>query len=121
MVKRKALLSESEEFQTASTICGHWLRVSIEDMTLRYDHLQDLVMAYYHVVIFEWDPQRTSKHLTLSDDGQSVSKPTCEQIVVEQYRGDSLCSKNILSADKVSVVRWEMTLRRKGSGCYFMM
>ena len=86
----------------------NWMRTVVSARNMSGKHLMDLVMRYYPLLELQWDPKRTNRDLKLSNDNKRFTK-----IIGDDYR--SLCSKNTFSADLLSLIRWEVTLKHKDS------
>ena len=122
MLSRRTLTKQEESSITnAVLILSHWIRTILDDSTVSYKwerNLMEIVIKYYFTAIFEWDPLRSSPHLELSPNGRSFrykAGPNTDP-------GKSLCSKNILcSADSISRVRWELTVKQQGEQFYMLM
>ena len=122
MLSRRTLTKQEEASITnAVLIVSHWIRTILDDSTVSYKwerNLMEIVVKHYFTAIFEWDPLRSSPHLELSPDGRSFrykAGPNTDP-------GKSLCSKNILcSADNISSVRWELTVKQQGDQFYMLM
>ena len=67
----------------------------------------------FHAISFEWDPSKKPKEIVLSDNNRTVRS--------DFGRWTSVISKCLLSADKVSKVEWEITIRARPKYLYFMM
>ena len=115
--------NELNDVTKATRICVHWMRSSVSDPNVSLHCLVSIVIEYYPLfpTTFEWDANRTHDCLYLSKDetmfttrGRSALQVFLNLLSAE-HGGvgtgmySTVCSK-ILSADTVSVVRWEVTL-----------
>ena len=111
----------------AKVICVHWMRSSVYDPNVSFDCLVSIVIKYYplYPTNFEWDARRTHDCLYLSKDatmfstrGRGVIHAFLNLLSAEHDANSvgsgmysTVCSK-MISADTVSVVRWEVTVRQ---------
>jgi len=89
-----------DERGKAAMVFAYWMRTIDNDISV--ETLVDVMMRYFLVLTFKWDPIRASKEFKLYNEGRQFSK------MYTSYR--SLCSENMLAADVVKA-RWEMTLK----------
>ena len=113
------LRSSDDEIKTVDMVFAYWLRTIISTARISHDDLLKMVLKYYFIPRFEWDPEWTHKDLMLSYDRKRFTKWDTSSKERRGRHGDdwrSLCSANMLSADTDLVVRWEMTLQGKRRG-----
>ena len=120
---------ELNDVTKARMICVHWMRISVSDPNVSLDCLVSIVIKYYlpYPITFEWDANRTHDCLCLSKDKATFSTSGSIALYgalallsmdfddVESKSAVGMCStvcSTILSADTVSVVRWELTVRQ---------
>jgi len=92
-------------------IYGYWLRTTLTETNISSSFLLDFVMKY--LISFQWDSWRKHRGLTISADAMGVTHDRSRFSACTA----SLCSMNVLSADYMSFVKWEVMLRnRENSG-----
>ena len=95
-------------------ICNYWMRTLMLDYNASFEFFMNAVLGYYCSRRFEWDPERMHSMYILREDGKTF---VCKY----SWGARSICSKNLLSADSASIVRWEMTLKERGGGSHLRM
>ena len=100
------------ELDRAKLIFQYWMRKIIPTRNISAHNYTDLVLKYL-IPQFEWDIRRKHEALTISNYGKCVTDDGTHSRMEK-----SLCSKNILSSETESIVRWEMTLKQKGTAIY---
>ena len=95
----------------ATMIVAFWLRTSMPDIHISYQHLDELMVRYYFVMKFEWNANTQIKSTVISDDLQTVT-------MINRFAQNSNCrsiyAQPELSARTLSTVQWELTCKEKG-------
>lgn len=110
MRTRKNVVKEKEKEGRVNLICAHWIRTSGLRSSYSFDFLVNVVLRYCPF-LFEWSSIRKHQNLVLSMDGKMFTQS-------DGHRTDnflSLCTRNMLSGENISVVRWEVTLKPQES------
>lgn len=101
------------ELARADKIATHWMRSMISHPNVSLHFLLDLILKYYFIPRFEWDPHRTSEFVKLSNGGTRFTST--------QHIWQSVCSLNAISAKDFSIVSWELTLKLKPFRTWIVM
>ena len=98
------------ELDRARVVFEYWMRTILSNQKISVQNYAGLVVKYYFIFQFEWDPQRKHEALIISNEGMRVTDTSS----VLGWR--SLCAKKVLPFENASTcnVRWEITLRQKG-------
>ena len=100
--------------EKVGVVVSYLLRTTLwnGDGNLYPNDLIDLVVAYYWIMPFEWDPHKIPGSISLSNHNKRFTRTK------GGYRFSSLCSKNRIGCFKesdMSAVRWELTIKQKDS------
>lgn len=106
--KQMTFMTKREVTDTAMLIFVYWMRTTVPERNLSPKHLVDLVLRYFAGNLFEWDLQRRTPNLALT---QKTVGRQCGASAA------SVCSKMKLS----SFARWELTLTAGGRELRFDM
>lgn len=98
------------ELSRISTVFSFWMRTNVSAANVPGEYLGKVVLDYYCLPRFEWDSLRKHSDIMLSNKATIITKKDGETVTND---AKSLCSKNVLSADAVSIVCWEITIREK--------
>ena len=69
---------------------------------------------------FEWDPMKVHKDLSISNNWKRVTRTKWTKTWTAMYYR-SVCSKNLLSADTISCVKWKIRMIQKGKQTALLM
>ena len=111
-IKSVQKIEITSEQHAATIVFTFWLREIVDDPTVSYAHLMDVMLRYYWTE-FAWDENRKHEELVLSHDNKRFVKMGGSMSGWNMWT--SLCASNVLSAEKYSIVRWELTCMEKKS------
>ena len=99
----------------ANLITTHWFRTNTVDPNVSYEFLVAVIIRFC-TPKFKWDIAQKHDELTLSDNCRTITRHAIDDDTALR----SICSKNMISAEsaKGSIVRWQMTMKRKGSATH---
>ena len=99
------------EIEMATMVFVYWLRCISQNVSPGF--LVELMVRYYCVPQFAWDPHKAGHGMELSHDGLTFNKAASGRATV--------LSRNLLTSSNVNVVNWEITIRPGQHQTYFLM
>lgn len=100
----------NKEMYRAERVFTYWLRSIISIGNVSHRDLAPIVLKYYFVFGNLWNPLRTHRYIRIEEDLATFTRLG--------RRGDSgfvsVCSNIEFSENTASIIRWEVTIKKKG-------